>query len=292
MLARAKPLFGVLLISVACLLSLPASAKTSVWLIESGERKVYLGGTIHMLAETDYPLPAAFDQAFESSDILVFETDMTAMQSPANAERMASSLVFTDGRSLSDVLAPETLAKLQAHLKSLGVDPKHFEAYRPAGLSLVLAIFEYQRRGWTVQGVDAFYWRRASAAGKERKFLESVEQQIGFLDSLHEVEPDQIIDRTIQESAEFDSFLELMRRAWREGDTAGIDEAGMRAMREDFPGVYRVMLSERNLHWLEEIEQMLDSEAQEFVLVGAGHMVGPDGLLTLLRKKGYQITQQ
>lgn len=64
----------------------------------------------------------------------------------------------------------------------------------------------------------------------------------------------------------------------------------LRDLKED-PVVYRRLLLERNRNWMPKIEQLFSRPGRAFVVIGAAHLVGPDGLLAMLRAKGYQVEQ-
>jgi hypothetical protein len=60
---------------------------------------------------------------------------------------------------------------------------------------------------------------------------------------------------------------------------------------EEFPDLYRTIVTDRNLHWIDRIEELLAGQRDAMVVVGALHLVGEQGLVALLRQKGYLVTQ-
>jgi len=56
-------------------------------------------------------------------------------------------------------------------------------------------------------------------------------------------------------------------------------------------GIYKTMITDRNIHMANKIKQEFDAKKSLFVVVGAGHIVGEKGLVDLLKKDGYQLTQ-
>lgn len=279
------------LLAVSIGIASPSFAETSVWKVTKGENVVYLGGTIHMLTTGDYPLPAPYEVAFAASQKITFETDISALSNPVFAKLMLQEMVFTDGQNLKEVLRPDVYARLSKHLEGFGVDPSLFDAYRPAGLALTLAMFEYQRRGISEEGVDAHYWSRALKSGKELVYLETIEEQLGFIRSLHTVDGNLMIERTLTESAIFDQMVKKIYDGWKHGDLALLDSAGLKSMRDEFPLIYKIMIKERNEKWLYEIADMFTTKETEFVLVGAAHMAGRDGLVARLQVMGYTVEQ-
>ena len=79
-------------------------------------------------------------------------------------------------------------------------------------------------------------------------------------------------------------------RAWRRGDTDALSRM-VRDEFRDFPSLARRLIDQRNQNWVPKIEEYLRSGRTYFVVVGAGHMGGPNGLLSLLRARGYAIEQ-
>ena len=62
-------------------------------------------------------------------------------------------------------------------------------------------------------------------------------------------------------------------------------------MKKEYPDIYKKMLLDRNINWISKIDSYLDSEEVEFVMVGALHLPGPEGVLEMLREQGYELSQ-
>jgi hypothetical protein len=84
--------------------------------------------------------------------------------------------------------------------------------------------------------------------------------------------------------------IETMLAAWRKGDMDSLGDLLVRELKEKAPQVYRRMIVDRNEKWLARIEAYRKTPRVEFVLVGAGHLAGPDSVLQSLRKRGYTVT--
>jgi len=102
-----------LIAGLIVLISSSASAETSLYEITKGDQKIYLGGTIHVLRNSDYPLPPEFEQAYESAKILVLETDMKKASSPEFGQQMAQAFMYGGGKNLSQDLQPALWQELQ-----------------------------------------------------------------------------------------------------------------------------------------------------------------------------------
>jgi uncharacterized protein YbaP (TraB family) len=153
-----------------------AIAKAPVWKVTKGTDYLYLGGTIHVLSENDYPLPDAFDTAYNKADDIVLETDAGALVSPEIQARVLTAMSYQDNRTLSKVLDPDTYKQLDLLLKSKGFPTAAFDSFTPLGAMMALTQFELQKLGLIgAKGVDAHFGERAVRDKKESLFLESFE---------------------------------------------------------------------------------------------------------------------
>ena len=96
--------------------SLPALSGEAgpVWQVSDGDHQLFLGGTVHILAASDYPLPQVFDAAYAQSERLVFETDIGATADPAFQQEMLTRLLYPAGETIQDHLSASTARDLQA----------------------------------------------------------------------------------------------------------------------------------------------------------------------------------
>jgi hypothetical protein len=78
--------------------------------------------------------------------------------------------------------------------------------------------------------------------------------------------------------------------AWRVGDEPTVERIVLQGLKDD-PQMYQRLLVDRNRNWLPTIESFFNRRGHTFVVVGAAHLVGPDGLLAILKSKGYSIEQ-
>lgn len=279
---------------VAVLVCLPMAnlwADTPVWKVSKGEETVYLGGTIHILTAADYPLPSAFDKAYAAAEILIFETDMDALTTPEFQAEMIQSVVYTDGRTLRDDISDETFAALQEHTQSVGMPVEGLLNFKAGMVSITLTMLELQRLGFVGTGVDQFYSDKAKQDKKVLGELETPAEQLSFIVDMGVGEEDQLLAYTLRDIKSMESMFKALKAAWRSGDNETMREMGLLPMKSDFPALYDLILKDRNDNWMPRIEAMFKSPEVEFVLVGALHLVGEDGLLNQLERDGYTIQQ-
>jgi uncharacterized protein YbaP (TraB family) len=269
----------------------PALAESAVWLAERGDERVFIGGTVHLLSLDDYPLPAPFDTAYDRADALVFETDMAALADPAVQQQMAALALLPAGTTLRDTVSAATFAELEDYLDGIGLDIALFERMRPTLLAMTLTLMELQRLGVGELGVDMYYQTRAESEGKATGALETVEAHLAYLRGLAGGREDEFLRYTLADMAELGPQLERLMADWRGGKLDGVDQHVLSPMRESFPGVYTSLIVERNTLWLPQLEAMAATPPVEFVLVGLAHLAGPEGLLAMLRERGFEVSR-
>jgi uncharacterized protein YbaP (TraB family) len=268
-----------------------AADTSSVWSISAGGNTIYLGGTVHLLRPGDYPLPEVFDQAYQQSSQLYFETDISAIGDLAVQMQMMQQLTYSDDRTLKTVLNEKAYAALSEYIADIGLPLMMLEKFKPGLLVSTLQVLEFQNMGFTPQGVDVYFNARATKDGKAIGQLETVQEQIGFIAAMGEGNESEFILLSLRDLAETGELMEAMIAAWRTGNNTKLSEMFVDDMRSEAPELYDSLLLQRNLKWIPQIEQMLRDADTEFVLVGAAHIVGENGLLDLLADKGYTIRQ-
>jgi len=264
-------------------------ADTSVWEVKSGSNVVYLGGTVHLLRPSDYPLPEEFEQAYNNSSRVYFETDISSMNDLSVQMQMLQQLTYSDERTLKSVLSDEAYAALSVYTAELGLPLMMMEKFKPGMIISTLQVLEFQSMGFTPQGVDMHFNEKAQTDGKYIGQFETIQEQIGFLAAMGEGNESEFILLSLEELEDTDTMMTQMVAAWRDGNADELARLFVNDMRDQAPELYESLLLQRNRNWLPDIEGMLRNGETEFVLVGAAHLVGPEGLVAMLSAKGYQV---
>ena len=280
-----------LLTFIVLMLSNNVSADTSVWEVKYDSNTVYLGGTVHLLRPSDYPLPEEYERAYQASSKIYLETDLSSMNELSVQTKMLEQLTYQNPRSLKTVLNEEAYTALSDYMVEIGMPLMMMENFKPGMVISTLQVMEFQRNGFTPQGVDVYFNNRAIEDAKTLGQLESIQEQIGFLASMGEGNESEFILLSIRDLEETTEIMNDMIAAWRTGNNDQLAAMFVTEMQNEAPDLYDTLLRQRNLNWFPQIEQMLSDSVTEFVLVGAAHLVGPDGLLRLLSSKGYQVRQ-
>ncbi len=264
-------------------------ADSPVWKIVKGENQLFIGGTIHILTKSDYPLPSTFENAYSQSAILVFETDMQKMQTPEFQKTLMSKVVYSDGRNLKMVLNEATYQKLEQHLTNRGIPMVKMMNFKPGMVALTITVIELQRLGLMGAGVDEFFNLRAIKDKKEMGQLETVDEQLALISTMGDGQENEFIAYTLRDIEKLPELMQSLKDAWRRGDNRKLKEIALTPFKKDFPDLYYELIVKRNNAWIPKIEAMLKTKDVELILVGALHLVGDDGVLAQLAARGYDI---
>lgn len=267
------------------------SAQSSVWKVSKGNQHLFIGGTIHVLSKDDYPLPKAYDKAYQQSETIVFETNIEKANDPAFMRKLVGSFAYKHGKTLRSDLKRATFTALEEYCLSSGIPISLLLPYKPQFASLILTSMELRKQGIRLAGVDDHFNQRALRDNKIVRQLETIEEQLQFLANMGRGQEDELILSTIKENQQLENLMQLMLNAWRKGDNTVLDREIIQPMKAEFPSTYQDLLVKRNNNWLPMIKAYLYSPDIEFILVGALHLAGDDGLIVKLQNAGYNVTQ-
>lgn len=258
--------------------------------------RLYLLGSFHLLRASDYPLAPEVDAAYADAESLLFELSPAELESPDFGRRMQAAAQREDGRRLDEALGPELAAQLwqwlEANGHALGEAASQVQDYDAWFVGLLVSLTELGRHGLDpALGLDRHLGRRASADGKPASGLETGAQQIAFLDAMPAMDQRQLLEEALAEAGDR-TRIDRLHADWRRGDAEALWTTMGAEMRREHPELYRRMNAERNRAWLPALERRLAPAAGDddtLVVVGALHLLGEDGLVALLRDKGYRV---
>jgi hypothetical protein len=267
-------------------------AQSSVWKISDGLHTMYLGGTIHVLRSSDFPLPHEFDDAYSKSDYVVFETDLSPSQSQELQKLLMRKMFLPSGQTLAQKLSPKTYTALILYLNSQGYNPAMFDRLEPWAVMMTLTQQKLSSIGIDQGGVDSYYSKRALLDKMPQKYLESIQEQSAIITEIGEGEEDMMILQTLEDMNELNTIMTWMVQDWREGKTERLERELVAEMMQESPKMYHRILVQRNNEWMPKLINMMREEKRGFVLVGAMHLLGNDGLLEQFRKAGYSVERE
>jgi uncharacterized protein YbaP (TraB family) len=252
---------------------------------------VYLAGSVHMLSQDYYPLNPAVEGAFKDSDLLVEEVDLNDMLAPAAQMATLMRGMLPAGQSLDKLLSPATLALVNKFTAGLGDASEPLKHFKPWMLAIAIEGLELQKSGFDPNlGLDKHFFDLAQSQGKTVQGLETVDYQISRFDEMAMAQQDRFLADTLKELDTEKASVSKLADAWKSGDAPAVEKIVLADLKSD-AGMYQRLLVDRNRNWLPTLEALFSRRGRAFIVVGAAHLVGPDGLLQMLKAKGYAVEQ-
>jgi uncharacterized protein YbaP (TraB family) len=252
---------------------------------------IYLVGSIHLLTKDYYPLNPALDTAFKDSDLLVEEANLDEVLAPSSQMLLLGRGLLPANQTLDKVVTPATYALVTERVKALGMPIEPLSRFKPWMLAMTLVEFEWQKAGFDAAlGLDKHFHDRAKVDGKAVQGLETVEFQVSLFDQMTADEQEHMLANSLKNIDTEQANVVKLTNAWKAGDVATVERIMLDDVKDD-PALYQRLLVARNRTWLPKLEALFPRAGHAFVVVGAAHLVGPDGLLATLRAKGYQVDQ-
>lgn len=294
MMTRKTPQKLVVAVALAISIAsvrIESAANNFLWKATKGQGSVYLVGSVHLLTKDYYPLSPALDAAFKDSDLLVEEVDIGEMMAKENQLQMLMDGMLPAGQSLDKVISPATMALVSKRLEGLGMPIEPLKRLKPWLLSLTLLALEWQKAGFEADlGLDKHFYDRARSDGKTVQGLETIAFQISRFDEMTMQEQDRLLAETLKELDTQQTAVTALADAWKAGDAPTVERLVLQDLKSE-PQLYQRMLVDRNRNWLPKLEALFARRGRAFVVVGAAHLIGPDGLLAMLRARGYTVEQ-
>jgi uncharacterized protein YbaP (TraB family) len=289
--SRIMGLVAALVVAVSTCADTAAAGRNFIWKIRGKQTTIYLVGSIHMLTKDYYPLDPALDSAFKDADLLVEEADLGEMLgTDAQLGILMRARLPTD-QSLDKVVSPDTYAKVSKHITERGLPMELMKQFKPWMLALMIEQFEWQKAGFDPSlGLDKHFYDRAQTEGKTVQGLETADYQISLFDGMTPQQQDRMLADTLKEIDTEIGNVTKLTEAWKTGDTASIERIVLADLKDD-PEMYQRLLVARNRAWMPKLEGLFSRPGHAFVVVGAAHLVGPDGLLSMMKAKGYTVEQ-
>jgi uncharacterized protein len=293
--------FFFLLFALAFTAATIAQAGTCcVWRVTSVPQPFYLVGTIHALSGSDYPLPKPYDQALHDSKQLFFEIDPHLNAEIDFAKKFDVAAAYPKGDDIRRHVHGETYVFLHKNLGYSGLlgYVSRFGYHHISGIEQLrpwaIAYYVWGVRGYNdvfqENGVDAHLSFEAKRMGKERKGLETAQEHVEVLAGMNDIESELILlDALVRGDKRRDDF-NRERADWKRGDTKAL-WAELQRFRKLDPGADVRLLDIRNVKWIPKIKAEMKSGVPTSIVVGAGHMLGPNGLVAILEREGYKIEQ-
>lgn len=292
-----KPLKHALAALAALLIMACAPAGQAanfLWKVAANGQQAFILGSMHLAKADLYPLESAIEQAFASSHYLVVEADVTASQEQALA--LAPLVVgagqYQDGRTIKTTLSRTTLNLLE----QAGYKPESFGAQKPWLIAVSLQMKSLSGLGFSPEyGLDRYFLQRAKNHDRPIFELEGLAAQLQMFASMNDVDQDLFLRTTLYEANKLPQTLGRIYQAWISGDVRTM-EAVLFQDYNEHPELHPIaerLFFQRNITMETSITQFIQGSPGQigFFVVGSGHLVGRDNILSRLKNRGYAIEQ-
>ncbi|OYW81335.1 MAG: hypothetical protein B7Z26_05215 [Asticcacaulis sp. 32-58-5] len=285
---KALMLAGIVLMPVAAQAESAKMGAPMMWVVKDADSTVYLLGSIHLLKPDMQWQDARIKTAMAQSREMWLE--IANLDDQAAAGQAFLKHAINPKGNLTEGMSEADIARLNLALDQHGIPMAQARNLKPWAVGLLITVKSMVDAGYDPNsGVDKTLLDQAKAAGKPVKGFETIEQQMGFFGSFDEETSRQFLIDVLNQEEEGKALLETMLTAWYTGDEAMLEKIFTEEMMVKTPKLYDVLLKGRNRNWVPQIEQILSGSGTSLIVVGTGHLVGPDGVPTLLKAKGIRV---
>lgn len=263
-----------------------------LWQVHSKGSTIYILGSVHLLKKDIYPLNRTIEAAFDKADFLAVEADINDVSS-LDIQKLLKSAVYMDGSTLDKHVSQKTLDIIKEESDRLGMPIEMFYNQKPWFLGLTLTSLELVKSGYNPEyGIDKYFLNKATGRKKVLE-LESLDYQIDLLSGFNDDEQELFLLYVMKNVRTLVQEVNNVVDIWKSGATKRMEAIMEKNTIEDrrFTSLYEKLIINRNRSMALKIEDYLKTKGTYFVVVGAAHLLGPSGIVQLLRDKGYVIEQ-
>ena len=263
----------------------------SLWKIPGKTHAVYLLGSIHLLSKTNYPLPQVMETAYSNSTTVVFEADIADVENMSNGLKLLKQTTLPEGETIESQVSPAVYKLFTNHVTEAGFPLFLLERFKPAMAAMTLEVLEAQKMGLDPEhGLDKYFYHRAKEDSKAIMGLETMDFQMSLITSFSKEEGELMLKKTLQELESRKTDLADVVDAWNKGNSSELDKL-LSEGGEEVAALNKKMITDRNERWVPQIEELLKQDKPALVIVGAAHLVGKEGVVEMLRKRKWKVTQ-
>ena len=256
-----------------------------------GGGDLYLLGSVHLRAVDAQALGREIQQAYAASNELVVEVDlsqMTPADGKASTERYA---MLPSQLTLDALVSSETRELLARYVKSHGLPADQIQRYKPWFVAQLVLVTELQAEGYDAAfGVDRAFIDQASGE-KSIVGLETIASQFAMLDGLSLELQELMLKDTLLRIDELEASTRKLLKAWSDGDEAELERQIFQPLEEvpELQPYYDALIWQRNASMTARLVGLAGDGRTRFVVLGAGHMVGAEGIPARLAEQGFAV---
>ncbi len=263
----------------------------ALWTLRDADTTIHIFGTVHLLRpEVEWRTPE-IEAAIAAADTIMFEADTSGPEAQRALSAFAlSEGLFQDGTQLTSLLTGAEAERLEKGLSTIDLPVSAIQTMKPWFAAINISVFQMIEGGFDPEaGVENQIEADVSGRDVDYAYLETVEQQLGEFAGLDMCTQIEFLMMTVESLDQGTELLDLLVAEWADGDMEGL--AALMASPEAFGSevAYDALLKNRNERWVSLIEDLLDAPGTKLVAVGAGHLAGPDSVITMLESKGMTV---
>lgn len=273
-------------------------ARGFMWEVKNNGNTVYLVGSMHVADASFYPLRQEYEQAFAEADSLSVEVDITRESTEDFQKHVLETGMYHDGSNLRNHISSYTYEKLGRILEANDMKSGALDRFKPWVAEMIVSSFATDDSGYDSElGIDLHFIKKAAERDIPVIGLESEESQLRMLNNFSDELQEKLLYGTLasfddKRNQDSDATTRAMAEMWKTGDEKALMEVTNSTVVE--PEYHKAILVDRNIGMANKIDGYLKSSSnqQYFVVVGAAHYLGDDGIIKLLEKKGYTVTRK
>jgi uncharacterized protein len=267
-----------------------AAAEPPMWIVRDKDSELVLFGSIHVLPPGVDWLTPKLRQELQGADDLWFELPIDPLSEAATATLATQSGVLPPDGSLFRQLSPEDAALMARVAAEYDVSPALLDRLQPWLAEIALSGGAYRKVGADAgSGVEKTIAALAPPTA-ERLAFETPAEQIAMLAGGSPDEQVASLRETLHDLEDDPGEYATLVKAWVDGDVAALDREALAPIRKTSPKLFQRLVIDRNVRWTKILDTRLKGHGRTVVVVGIGHLIGPDGVPARLRALGYSVT--
>lgn len=271
--------------------STESPSKSFMWEIQSETSTVYILGSMHFASKDLYPLNSAIEKAYAASDNLVLELNPLTIDQKQVQSYIQRKGFYSGKNNIADNISPEVFGLLQEYITKHKLQPANFYKMKPGLLSINLSSIQLMELGYTPEfGIDIHFAKKAENL-KPILALETLQDQLSLLFTMPN--GDKFLYYTLLDLDNVKEFMNETISAWETGNTEALFDIMLKPYiaEKEFQPLLRRIFYNRNMKMAAKIRKYLKTDQDYFVVVGAGHLIGEKGIISLLQNQKYSIKQ-
>lgn len=270
----------------------PEDGKPDYYVVSDADSSITLFGTMHVLKPGLDWLKEEAKLAISGANHVYMELDMDAPDLQAVMQNSVfSNLAGAPGEQVQDKLEPLELAKLQSALSLIQLPADLTNQMSPGMAALFLVQAAIIEGGYDASsGVEGHFLNITAETGVDVVGLESPNEQLSVFFGAPIDEQTAFLKNSLRTFDESKASLDSLVAAWMGDDYVTMFKE-FNTAQDAAPMMAEALLANRNKAWMDAFKGMLERNENAFVAVGALHLPGETGLLTLLEQAGYSVTR-